>query len=126
MFLRSTWSYSQRGRNQRQSYPHSNRNRNTSTQSQGQRVRAPIEQCSSEFMKEVTKQNEHKEEEDEEEYLWRDQVDFLSCKVDKDIETKPIDIITNTFPIEVSKDINILEYDITSTEPCDYRKTFKR
>lgn len=70
--------------------------------------------------------NEQKEEKKDDSYTWRDQVDFLSCDVDKDIQTKPIDIITNTFPIELSKDINILKYDITANKRCDFQRTFKR
>lgn len=133
MFLR----YSQRAHNQGHSRYNRDLNRdrgqNLSSASRGPRIRAPIEQCNSQFMRAVMEHNKNDNEDEVEKkddnntYSWRDQVDFLpSGDVDKDIQTEPIDIITNTFPIELSKDVNILKYDITANKRCDFQRIFKR
>ena len=130
-------------------------------------IRAPIEQCCDEFMKEVRAQNkenvpgiqqycakiwsktgweeskslthgksfyskkgrdktqwnkptEIKNDKDFDEekryYAWKKQADLLkdddNVDYGKHIKSEPFKVITNTFPIKMSQDINVLEYAI--------------
>ena len=52
-------------------------------------------------------------------YPWKNQVNFLkddtvdyAAKYHKDMKSEPFKVITNTFPIKLSQDIDVLEYEI--------------
>ena len=81
-------------------------------------------------------------------YKWQNQVNFLkdadngTTINDKEMKSESFQVITNTFPIELSKDMNVLEYEIqfepvevtddlgfkSSEDPrsIDVQKLFKR